>query len=262
MKKIMLICFLSFIFPGARAQDFAQYEKKEFTRNDRTLKYRILYPSGYDARKTYPLVVFLHGAGQWGNDNETQLKHAGTFFLQDSIRKNHPAIIILPQCPRGSSWSFFQFKWNTQLKKLAFSFPFKQQPEIYSLLVKQLADSLLDAKLVDQKRVYVGGLSMGGFGTFDMITRYPGYFAAAFAICGGGDTALAAKIAGKTAIWIFHGDADPVVNVEYSRNYVHALQKMHADVRYTEYPGVRHNSWDKAFAEKELVTWLFSKKGD
>jgi len=100
---------------------------------------------------------------------------------------------------------------------------------------------------------------MGAFGVFDMVARYPGFFAAAFAIAGGGDTTLAPKIAHQTAMWIFHGGSDPLVNVNQSRSYYRALLRTGADVRYTEYPGVRHNSWDKAFAEKELPTWIFSK---
>jgi predicted peptidase len=260
MKKTTALFFLVFLFSVVHAQDLSLYEKKKFMREGDTLLYRILYPLNYDAKKAYPLIIVLHGSGQRGKDNEIQLMHGGNLFLKDSIRKNYPAIVIFPQCPATGSWSYFQFKFDMPAKKLLISFPFREQPLSASRLVKELADSLTGAGLADKSRVYIGGLSMGGFGTFDMIARYPGYFAAAFPICGGGDTAMAERIAGKTAVWIFHGGADPLVNVDYSRLYFHALQYWKADVLYTEYPGVRHNSWDNAFAEKDLVGWLFSKK--
>ena len=114
--------------------------------------------------------------------------------------------------------------------------------------------------MVDPKRVYIGGFSLGAFGVFDLIGRYPGYFAAAFPMSGAGDTTQASKIAGKTSVWIFHGGSDPLVNVVYSRMYFHALKDAAADVRYTEYPGGRHNSPDSAFAEQGLAAWIFSKK--
>lgn len=260
MKKIFVLCMAMISFMKGYSQDFSQYEKKEFTSDSQTLMYRILYPLKYDAHKAYPLIIFLHGAGQWGSDNETQLQHAGSFFLQDNMRKKYHAIVILPQCPKGSSWSFFQFKWDPATKKVVLSFPYRDQPIIYAFLVKKLADSLVDAGQADKSRIYVGGLSMGGFGAFDMVERYPDFFAAGFPICGGGDTTMAPQIAGKTALWIFHGGADPLVNVEYSRQFFHALQNQHADVRYSEYPGVKHNSWDNAFAEKDFPDWLFSKR--
>jgi predicted peptidase len=167
--------------------------------------------------------------------------------------------VIFPQCPKSASWSFFQFNFNPKTKSVELSFPFRENPESTEKMLKDLVDSLVNSRQADANRLYIGGLSMGGFGTFDLIARYPGYFAAAFPISGGGDTSLAPRVAGHTAAWIFHGDADPLVNVNYSRYYFHALEQYRADVKYTEYPGVKHNAWDNAFAEKELMSWLFSK---
>lgn len=260
MKPLITLFFSVFLFSVVRAQDLSLYEKKEFVQAGDTLRYRILYPLNYDTRRAYPLIIVLHGSGQRGKDNQNQLIHGGNLFLKDSIRKNYPAIVIFPQCPVNGSWSYFQFKFDAPSKKLLITFPFREEPLPASRLVKELADSLAGGGLVDRSRIYIGGLSLGGFGTFDMIARYPGYFAAAFPICGGGDTAMAKRIAGKTAVWIFHGAADPLVNVDYSRQYFHALQRCNADVLYSEYRGVRHDSWDNAFAEKDLMGWLFSKK--
>ena len=107
--------------------------------------------------------------------------------------------------------------------------------------------------------MYIGGLSLGGFGTFDMIQRYPSFFAAAIPICGGGDVNVADRFADKVSVWLFHGDEDKSVDVSNSRNYFAVLKKLGADTRYTEYPGVAHNSWDNAFKERELLTWMLSK---
>jgi predicted peptidase len=119
-------------------------------------------------------------------------------------------------------------------------------------------DSLIASGSVDTRRLYVGGLSMGGMGTFDMLARFPDRFAAAFPICGAGDESLAGRYAKTTALWIFHGSADAVMPPNSSRLFYANLKKEGADVKYTEYPGVGHNSWDNAFAEPELFPWLFS----
>ena len=107
--------------------------------------------------------------------------------------------------------------------------------------------------------MYIGGLSLGGFGTFDMIERYPSFFAAAFPICGGGDTNKAKAFTGKVSVWLFHGDDDKSVDVNNSRQYYSVLKTLGADTKYTEYPGVGHNSWDNVFKEKELLPWVLSK---
>ncbi len=245
---------------SARAQDFGQYQKKEFVGDGKTLPYRILYPKFYQNGKKYPLLVFLHGSGERGSDNAAQLLHGGFLFLVDSIRRNYPAIVIFPQCPADSSWSYLEFKFDAGLKRGILTGPYRQEPTAPARWVKELADSLVDAGAADGKRIYIEGLSMGGFGVFDMLERYPGYFAAAISICGGGDTTMALRFAAKTPVRIFHGGADPIVTVESSRRYYRALKALGADVQYTEYPGVGHNSWDNVFVEKDLLHWLFSNK--
>jgi predicted peptidase len=260
MHKIVLSLSAVFLLQSSQAQDLSQYEKKEFVRDGKTLPYRILYPTGYDRHNTYPLIVFLHGAGQRGNNNESQLETGGSLFLRDSLRKNYPAIVIFPQCPVDSSWAVIQLKYDQVARHMDLFFPFLPQPTQSARLAKELMDSLVAAAVVDAKRIYIGGLSMGGIGTFDMLQRYPDFFAAGIAICGGGDTAMAKRFAGKIPLWIFHGGADALVNPEHSRRYFHVLQMLGAEVKYTEYPGVGHNSWDKVFVEKDLLHWLFSNK--
>ena len=238
----------------------SMYQKQTFSRQGQTLQYRILYPEQYNKKKAYPVLTFLHGSGERGSDNEAQLLHGGSLFEREDIRKQFPAIIIFPQCPNDSAWNRFNSRPDSnsptgRSRDLSFS----PQPSTPALLVKLLLDSLVKAKLADANRMYIGGLSLGGFGTFDMIERYPDFFAAAVPICGGGDTSVAGRFANKISVWLFHGDSDKSVDVKYSREYYNALKKRGADVRYTEYPGVGHNSWDNAFAEKDLMPWVFSK---
>ena len=260
MKKLLIISIVLISAYMSQAQDSVLYRTRIWVSGKDTLNYRVLYPEHYASSKKYPVVVFLHGAGERGNDNKSQLKHGGHLFANDTSLKEFPAIVIFPQLPRDSTWARMKFEPDTVNKKVKFMFPFTGEPTVPEALVKGLLDSLRNERFVDKKRIYIGGLSMGGFGTFDMIALYPDYFAAAFPICGGGNIDNAPRFARKLPIWIFHGAADSVVSVEYSRSYYKALKDLGAKVKYTEYPGVGHNSWDNAFAEKDLLPWLFSKK--
>lgn len=127
-------------------------------------------------------------------------------------------------------------------------------------LVSQLLDSMASTNSINIRQIYVGGLSMGGMGTFELLWRKPGFFAAAFPIAGGGDPTKAEVYGKGFPIWIFHGDTDPVVDVNDSRKMAAALKTANAKMKYTEYPGVKHESWNKAFAEPQLLPWLFNQK--
>jgi len=259
MKKILSSALLFFYFVVS-AQDLSLFEKKEY-RNDsgNILPYRVLYPENYDKTKKYPLVLFLHGAGERGNNNEAQLTHGAKLFLADSNRKNFPCIVIFPQCPQDNYWSSVKIDRSTA--PITLSFDYTSALTTWPLqsaiaLVKKTAKE----EKVDISRIYITGLSMGGMGTFEAVYRYPELFAAAMPICGGGDTVHYDKRVNKTPFWVFHGDADAVVNVNQSRSMADQLKKIKADVKYTEYPGVNHNSWDNAFAEPTFMSWMFSHK--
>lgn len=258
MRWITFSLLIMIALPAA-SQDLGIFQKKLYVVGKDTLRYRILYPENYKPGKKYPVLLFLHGSGERGSDNEGQLVHGGKLFASDSVRKLHRAIVIFPQCPKDSSWRYMRVRRDsTSITGRAFTF-IDTVPTTPARLVKSLLDSLSANKIADPKKMYIGGLSMGGFGTFNMLERYPGYFAAAFPICGGGNTLKAGETA-RTPVWIFHGDKDMSVDVQFSRAYYAALQQAGGEVRYTEYPGVGHNSWDNAFAEKGLLPWVFSKK--
>jgi predicted peptidase len=258
-KKILYIVMLVAFTLSLKAQNLSTYEKKQFIQGQDTLRYRLLYPINYDEAKKYPLVLFLHGSGERGNDNQAQLKWGGALFLDSSNRVAFPAIVIFPQCPINESWARFSF--NGRKDSLGgFGFPTDQPPTTPQLLVMQLVKKMVEENKVDEKRVYVGGLSFGGFGTYDLLWRMPHFFAAAFPICGAGNPDKPAEYAKNFPVWIFHGGSDPIVPVGNAHLMFNALQAAGANVKFSEYPGVGHDSWKNAFAEPGLLPWLFDQK--
>lgn len=228
------------------------FEPREFVgTNKSVLKYRLLKPLDYRPGKKYPLVLFLHGAGERGNDNAVTLKHGAKELCNAERRKKYPAYIVIPQCPNDQKWS--DVDWS----KTSSDHPEKASDSMQN--VKELLDSMVEDAGVDPNRIYITGLSMGGYGTWDAIARYPGFFAAAAPICGGGDPKMAERFK-KLPIWCFHGEADPVVKVIRSREMIDALKALGSEPKYTEYPGVQHDSWTATYANPDLYDWMFAQR--
>ncbi|TMI63377.1 MAG: hypothetical protein E6H07_11365 [Bacteroidetes bacterium] len=245
--------------PAPANTAFDIYQKKEYVYADgKTLPYRVLYPENYDKTKKYPLILFLHGSGERGNDNEKQLTHGAKLFLKDENRKNFPAIVVFPQCPQESAWAVIKIDRNVQPVKMDFDYTMEGNWPL--LAANDLVRKLSNEEGVDKSKIYISGLSLGGMGTFESVYRNPDLYAAALPICGGGDVNHYDKRITKTAFWIFHGDADASVDVKLSREMVDKLKSLKAEVKYSEYPGVKHNSWDNAFAEAEYLSWMFGHK--
>lgn len=258
MKRTLLTFISMFVMVVMiqAQQDFSAFEKKEFIRGTDTLRYRILYPAKYKKHKAYPLMVFLHGAGERGSDNEAQLTHGSSLFLKPQNRKYFESIVIFPQCPKDSFWARIK-----RDPKTGIAIDSEKEPPIPQQLVRSLMDSMVINHHVNDRKIYIGGLSMGGFGTYDMVARDPEFFTAALAICGIADIPHYVQQAKHVPLWIFHGDKDPVVSVEPNRELYKALMTAGAPiVSYSEYPGVGHDSWNNAFAEPKLLPWLFSQK--
>lgn len=235
------------------------YEKREFKYAEgQVLPYRILYPANYDKSKKYPLLLFLHGAGERGKDNEKQLTWGSKLFITEENRKNFPAIVIMPQCPEESFWAVTKIDRTTTPLKIEFDYT--APPNWPLAAANELVKKVINEEAVDKKQVFISGLSMGGMGTFESVYRYPELYAAALPICGGGDVNHYDKRVAKVPFWIFHGAADAVVDPQLSRNMVEKLKSLKADVKYTEYPGVNHNSWINAFAEKDYLSWMLLHK--
>lgn len=242
----------------ATSQDLTLYQKRWLVQDTDTLPYRVMLPQNYDSSKRYPIVFFLHGGGERGSDNEKQLTHGGSIFIREEVRRDFPAIVIFPQCPLTSYWSNV-VRLHDVYGKRRFRFLEESEPTRAMALLQQLVAFALQEYPVQKDAVYAGGLSMGAMGTFELVHRNPNLFRRAFAICGGAHPATAKKLR-KTDWWIFHGLKDDVVDPQFSQTMEAALKKYHANVRLTLYPDANHNSWDSAFAEPDLLPWLFSAK--
>lgn len=239
------------------AQSFDAYEKHRLIKNNDTLPYRLLLPEGYNPAKKYPLIIFLHGSGERGNDNEKQLTHGAALFLKAENRKKYPAIIVFPQCSQRSFWS--NVKITGAGRDRSFDFQTGGEPTFPMLLLTELVASLRGKYQVNQHKIYVMGLSMGGMGTFELVNRMPETFAAAIPICGGANPKIAPNLRG-TDWWVFHGGKDDVVLPLYSEQMVTAMKRSKVKVKYTLFPEANHNSWDPAFATANLLPWLFKQK--
>lgn len=214
------------------------------------ISYRLLVPATQDEGQSYPLVLFLHGAGERGDDNTVQLVHGMADLCSDEMMARHPAFVMAPQCPTERRWS--EVDWSAPSSTLP------DEPSDAMAATIEALDALCDEFPIDQSRIYITGLSMGGYGTWDALARYPGKFAAAIPICGGGDPAQAEHML-DTPIWVFHGDEDTAVPVGRSREMVEALIELGASPIYTEYEGVGHNSWTETYANRVVWDWLFAQ---
>ncbi|HAD97068.1 MAG TPA: phospholipase [Cryomorphaceae bacterium] len=252
MNKLVLLVSIM-VHWGAFAQN-EEFKREVFVHDGDSLLYRVLWPENFDADEKYPVVLFLHGAGERGNDNQTQLVHGSKLF-RDSIQK-YPAIVIFPQCPQDDYWANVKKERNDYGYHHYFSNGEEPTPSMKLLMA--LVDSVVLMPYVNTNRIYVGGLSMGGMGTFEIVYRMPDMFAAAFPICGGGNMESAAVYAKKVPFWIFHGAQDDIVLPYHSIKMRKAIADAGGDVELTIYPNANHNSWDPAFAEPGLLKWIFS----
>jgi predicted peptidase len=226
-------CALGLGMARVRADDKPKQEAKTFEKPVTIivkLHYLLYLPPKYEkGTEKWPLVVFLHGAGETGNDINKVKEHGPPKLVE---KKDFPFILISPQAPtRG---------WN---------------PEA----VNGLIDDVMAHYRVDPDRVYLTGLSMGGYGTWALAAAYPDKFAAAVPICGGGNPSAAAKLK-NLPLWVFHGAKDTTVNPVQSKTMVEAVKKAGGNVKFTLYPEAGHDSWTEAYNDPELYKWLLSRR--
>lgn len=243
----LLIGFVEYV-AGAGTDDFSREIYK--SSDGLALPYRLLKPKDYDPNKRYPLVVFLHGAGERGDDNQSQLKWGVGLFGEPANRDKFPCFVVAPQCPAGKQWVNVPWGDDSEVQPV--------EPSESMRLAMGLVDSVQKQYGIDDKRLYITGMSMGGFGTWDAITRWPDRFAAAVPVCGGGDNKQAAKIA-HLPLWAFHGALDTVVKTHRSRDMIAAMKEAGGNPKYTEYPAVGHDSWARAYVDPEFLPWLFAQ---
>lgn len=256
--KLVLLFFPLFCAAKLSAQDFSKFDKGGFVDKKDTIAYRILFPENFDPSKQYPVVFFLHGRGESGNDNEKQLTNGAKLFLKNEVRQQYPAIIIFPQCTADSYWANVKIEADSAGKR-HFDFVKGGEPTKAMKALLGMIDNMLDKPYIDKAQVYAGGLSMGGMGVYELLRRKPKTFAAAFAICGGDNLANINKYK-HVPLWIFHGGKDSIVDPAFSTAIANQLKIVGKEVKFTLYPDANHNSWDSAFAEPELVPWLFGHR--
>ncbi len=252
LRRLLLVILLC--ASPALARQETGFLDRQIQVGGKTYRFQVFVPAEWNKQTKWPVILFLHGAGERGDDG----RFSTVIGLANAIRrfgKAFPALAVFPQCPAMRSWT---------------------EPEMEALALATL-EATIKSFDGDRQRIYLTGLSMGGYGTWALASNYPGRFAAIAPVCPGVkplanfpdimpvSTAdnpypdIAKKI-GKTPVWIFHGAADPLISVEESRHMAEALKAKGGSVRYTEYEGVGHNAWDKAYAEPEFFKWLFAQK--
>ncbi len=254
MKRLILTMLALAATVAAFAQE--EFSRESFTAsNGETLLYRALEPEDMSVKKKFPLVIFLHGAGERGNDNEFQLFHGSRMWLNPYNRENYPAFVIFPQCPEGRYWTYDNRPGSFDVRSMPDGVPMST----IGVALKELIDKYLAMPEIDRDRIYIMGLSMGAMGTFDLVIRYPEIFAAAVPICGSVNVDRL-EAARDVPFSIYHGDKDDTVPVECSRKAYRKLRSLGAEVKYKEFVGCDHLSWDPAFNEPDFMSWLFSQK--
>lgn len=251
MKHLALAIFAA--TATMSAQDSGQaFAAKTFQDGDFVLNYRIHVPDNIPPGERVPLVLLLHGAGERGDDNASQLRHGVQALLAYAGENHIPAIILVPQCPLDAQW--VDVPWGEDSHTMPAT-PSRPMRAVRALLAQTLA-----TLPIDPARVYLTGVSMGGFGTWDLLQRDPELFAAAIPICGGGDLAEAKRLA-NIPIRAFHGDNDQTVKPSRSRDMVEAIKRAGGRLAdCTEYPGVGHDAWSVTYANDEVLEWLFRQK--
>jgi predicted peptidase len=249
--NVPLLLFLASgnIFPADLTEVFAArtFRSKKYS----SLPYRLLIPKQYLKTRAYPLVLFLHGSDERGTDNMKQLYVGLNIFADEKMMRRYPCFIAAPQCPTGMKW--VDVNWKEKRHTM------HENPTPSLAMAVELVEELQNEFSIDNKRIYITGYSMGGFGAWEAIERRPDLFAAAVPVCGGGDETKAFHAA-RMPIWAFHGALDQIVKVSRSRNMIDAIVMAGGMPRYTEYPEINHFSWGLAYSDPQVLEWLFKQK--
>jgi len=220
---------------------------------DEPVRYRLLKPAKIEEGEKYPVILFLHGAGERGDDNRLQLKYLPEWMASPENREKYPCFLIAPQCRKEKRW--VDVDWSA---KKSPGMP--KEPSHPMKVAIGILEHVLENYPVDGNRIYLTGLSMGGYGSWDLAMRRPKLFAAVAPICGGGDPAKAERIA-DVPVYAYHGDQDKAVPVERTRRMVEALKEAGANPKYKELEGVGHNSWTAAYQDADgVVPWMFKQR--
>ena len=224
----------SCLFNIASADDSDRLKPGEFeTEITLTISnnYLLYLPKDYAKQDNWPLMVFLHGAGERGDDLEQLKVHGPPKLIAEG--KDFPCVVMAPQCAKHARW--------------------------YPQALIELIDRVANEHKVDKSRIYLTGLSMGGYGTWALAAEYPKVFAAIAPICGGGRPEKAEAYVG-IPVWVFHGAKDERVKIEESEKMVEAIKAAGGDPKFTVYPDAGHDSWTETYDNPEFYEWLFKQK--
>jgi predicted peptidase len=253
LGKLALSCLILvevMIRTGMAASGTNEFLARTYSgKGKQTLPYRLLLPKNYDPKTSYPLILYLHGAAARGNDNAEPLNWGPQLLAAPSVRMKHDFFLVVPQCPRSSGWTVASFGAGAA-----------KESEALGLALELVADVLAKEFNLDAKRRYLTGVSMGGHAVWVVMIRHPGFFAAAVPVCSGGDAKSVTAAAVKFPVWAFHSDDDHLVPVQQARDLVKAWRDHGGTAKYTEYSGLRHSSWKKAYAEPEMFDWLLRQR--
>lgn len=255
---LSLLCLFSLADMSAKEKDKPTLFSREYRSKGDTLRYRILYPEGYnkDDKKTkYPLVVFLHAETENGSDNQSQLKYGSSLFLNPEMRHFYKAIVIFPQCPVGDQWA--EFKKDEMTGK--YSVPIDPFQTKSAAVLSRMIDHYSKKSIVDSDKIYLVGISAGGMGVLDLAARDPKNFAAVVSI-GGAIHSERMKPLKKTPIRLYHGAADSTVSVSYSRDAYYELKANGSkDAEIIEYSDKGHSCWREAMSSSDFLKWIFAQ---
>ena len=260
MKKVYIALFFAFLSSAVQLNAETKYPSDQYcgrryvSKGD-TLRYRILYPQGYDADGLkFPLFIFLHGEDEKGTDNVLQLKYGGFLFKSKENRDFYPAVVIIPQCPEEDAWANYNV-----LDDGTVELPDNPEETSAMKVLARLVEHYLNKPYVDKSRVYIVGMSEGAFGALDMVVRYPKMFSAAVSMGGAIDPERLKKLK-KFPIRLYHGADDKMVPVDYARNDFYQLKSTGSSSLLSEYPGVGHDCWTTALSASDFLEWIFNQK--
>lgn len=254
---VFMLCGLSgHAFGLSPAEALPAFHAGEFTDAAGTrIMYRLLPPLNYDPTRRYPLFVWLHGAGEVGHDNRLQINHGAEVFADGDLRARHPAFVLVPQCPEGDRWTNMNSKTPAGRQHLS------PEPTAAASATFALVESLEKTYSIDATDVTLLGISMGGFGVWDWITRRPDLFRAAVPMSGGGDADRIVRAAGLRILAV-HGDRDDTVALAQSQVMVAALRNVGARPEFDVVPNCGHGDWEFVMQDPRVQDWLFNRAGD
>ncbi len=236
--KNSLICILTIaagvLMPASAFCDEVSGEQQTATLDKQVpvqMNYLLYLPQAYDDQEAWPLVLFLHGAGERGDDLDLVKKHGPPKLIDNG--QHFPFLVVSPQCPKNRWWESFE--------------------------LSALLDDVVEQHKVDEDRIYVTGLSMGGFGSWSLVAYAPKRFAAVAPICGGGEPFLTGLFR-DVPFWVFHGAKDSVIPLERSQAMVDALERRKGNVKFTIYPDAGHDAWTETYDNPEFFEWMLKQK--